>query len=271
MSLWIETIGILLVAVTGLFIGRWASHRSAGWRIGAMALSFAIIILIFISRQSILWRWCPPLCPISAGRFRFVLLAFSVSLGLTAPLSQLHSVISRFATCLIMSVFITILITLPFMGPALAQEDLSMIPTRLDLNGVCRQSQSFTCGPAAAVTALEYFGFDAAEGALAVGARTSPVIGTSPWNLYRTLKDNYTSQGLECSFRHLGSLEAIPADSIALVVVRDAVLTDHCVAIMGYNDHTVTVADPMAGLVRIPRARFAQQWRNCGIILQRSL
>ena len=271
MSLWLETIGILVVAACGLLAGRWASKHSSTARVTAMVFSFGIVGLILVARVSILWEYLPPLRPIAASRLRFVLLAFAVTVGLTAPLTQLRSIISRLITCLVMSVIIAVLITLPFMGPALVQQDLSDTVTRLDIDGVCRQSQSFTCGPAAAVTALKHFGMDATEGQLAVAARTSPVIGTSPWNLYQVLKDNYTSQGLRCRFSYLDSLDAIPDDSIALVVVKDAVLTDHCVAVMAYDDLTVTIADPMEGLIYVPRLQFAQQWRRCGIILQRPL
>jgi len=271
MSLWMETIGILAVAACGLLAGQWASKHSSAIRITAMVFAFSIVGLILLARLSFLWPYFPPLRPVAAGRLRFMLLAFAVTIGLTAPLTQLRSVISRLITCLVMSVIIAVLVTLPFMGPALVQRDLSGIPTRLDIDGVCHQSQPFTCGPAAAVTALKHFGVNAAEGQLAVAARTSPIIGTSPWNLYQVLKDTYSSQGLRCRFNYLDSLEAIPSDSIALVVVKDAVLTDHCVAVMGYNDQTVTIADPMEGLVHVPRPQFVRQWRNCGIILQRIL
>lgn len=271
MELWFETFGILVIAVCGLGAGLWASKRSPAARIAAMAISFVIIGVILLARQSILWELLPPLRPIAAGRLRFVLLALAVTMGLTAPLSQLRSGISRFITCLIMSVFLAILITLPFMGPAMVQRDLSDMPTQLDIDGVCRQNQPFTCGPAAAVTALKHFGLIANEGQLAVAARTSPIIGTSPWNLYQTLRDNYAAQGLRCSFGYLDSLEQVPPDSVALIVVRNAFLSDHCVAVLAYNEQTVTIADPMEGLVYVPRAQFARQWRNCGIVLQRSL
>lgn len=236
-----------------------------------MAAAFGIVALILLARQSVLWNTLPTLCPISAGRLRFVLLSFAVTLGLTAPLGQLHSLISRFATCAIMSVFLAILVSLPFMGPAMVQGELSGLQTTFDSDGVCRQSQSFTCGPAAAVTALNHFGLTGDEGQLAVASRTSPIIGTSPWNLCKAINDIYAGQDLQCDFRHLGSLEQIPVGSIALTIIEDAILTDHCVAIMAYNDQTVTIADPVGGLIFMPRQLFTQQWRNCGIILQRPL
>lgn len=271
MTIWLETFGILLIAIVGILLGRWASCRSTSSRIFAMSASFAVVGLILVARQGSLWETFPLLCPIAGSRLRFVLLAFAVTLGLTAPLGQLRSFASRFVTCLVMSFFITILISLPFLGPALIQSDLAASRTRIDIDGVCRQSQPFTCGPAAAVTALNRFGVTASEGELAMQSHTSPVIGTSPWDLYKTLKSNYSAEGIEYSFLHMNSIDQLPADAILLAVVRDAPATDHCVAVLAVNENTVTVADPMAGLIYMPRDSFNQLWRNCGILLQRPM
>jgi predicted double-glycine peptidase len=271
MILWLETGGILLIAAAGVVLGTWASLTSTRARLFAMTTAFAVVGLILLARQSSLWELFPFLCPIAASRLRFTLLAFAVTLGLTAPLVQLRSFISRFVTCVIMSVFITILVSLPFLGPAMIQRDLSAVQTRFDMDGVCRQTQPFTCGPAAAVTALNRLGVQAAEGELALQSRTSPIIGTSPWNLYQTLKTNYKSEGIECSFLHLSSIDQLAPDAILLAVVRDAPTTDHCVAVLGVGENTVTVADPVAGLVYIPRDSFNHLWRNCGILLHRPL
>jgi predicted double-glycine peptidase len=265
----LETLGVVLTALAGLFIGRWASKRSSAARIVAMLVAFAVIGLILLARQGQLWSTFPMLCVVSASRIRFVLLAFAVTLGLTTPLSQLHSNISRFVTCLIMTAFIGVLISLPFIGPMVISRQLASTPNRIDVDGVCIQSRPFTCGPAAAVTALNHFGFEAAEGQLASDARTAPLIGTSPWNLYRALKSNYAGQGLDCSLEYFDSLDQMPAGAVMLAVVRDTAATDHCVAVMSMDAQTVSIADPMEGLVSMPRWRFIQQWRNCGIIMQR--
>ena len=271
MILWLETFGILLIAITGIVLGRWASRRSTSSRIFAMGVSFSVVGLILLARLGSLWEAFPLLRPIAASRLRFVLLAFSVTLGLTAPLTQLRSYASRFITCLVMAFFIAILVSFPFLGPALIRSDLAVSQTRIDIDGVCRQTQPFTCGPAAAVTALNRFGVEATEADLAMAARTSPVIGTSPWELYKTLKSDYAADGIEYSFLYMRSIDQLPADAVLLAVVRDAAATDHCVAVLAVNENTITVADPMAGLVHMPRDSFTQLWRNCGILLQRPL
>lgn len=271
MELLIEIIGIFLIAIAGIVLGRWASNQSTSARVFAMMVSFAIVGLILVSRLGTLWATFPMLRPIAASRLRFVLLTFAVTLGLTAPLAQLRSYASRFVTCLVMAAFIAILISFPFLGPALIQSDLANSQTRFDIDGVCRQSQPFTCGPAAAVTALNHFGIQASESTLAMAARTSPIIGTSPWDLYKTLKSGYSQPGLEYSFLYMPSIDQLPKDAVLLAVVRDAPATDHCVAVLAVNENTVTVADPVTGLVHMPHDSFNRLWRNCGILLQRSL
>lgn len=271
MTLWLETFAIFGIAVTGVFLGRMASRTSTSARIFAMSIAFLVVGLILLARLSILWSSFPFLCPIAASRLRFILLAFAVSLGLTTPLSQLRSFISRFVTCTVMAAFLAILISFPFLGPVLIRSDLAKTQTRIDIDGVCRQSQPFTCGPAAAVTALNRFGLEATESWLAVQSRTSPVIGTSPWELYKTLKSNYTDEGLEFSFLHMDSIDQLPAEAILLAVVRDAPAADHCVAVLEVHENSITLADPMAGLIYMPRDSFSRLWRNCGILMQRSM
>lgn len=262
---------MLLVAAFGIGLGLAAARRSTAARIGAMASAFGLIGLILLARQDALWSKLPFLCPLAAGRIRFVMLMFAVTLGLTAPLDQLRSWVSRFATCLIMSVMIGVLISLPFLMPALMQRDLGASQTRIDRDGVCRQTRPYTCGPAAAVTALNRLGLQADEGSLALLARTGPVIGTSPWDLSRALDNAYAPQGLNSRFEHLDSLDRVPEGSILLAVVQDRNLLDHCVAVLDFDAGYVTIADPAEGLVRMPRPEFVQQWRHCGIVLERAL
>lgn len=271
MALWLETIGMLLMAVLGVGLGAWASKRSTTARLGAMTAAFALVGVILLARRDDLWEYLPFLCPLAAGRIRFAVLILAVTLGLTAPLDQLTSRISRFVTCAVMCLMISTLISLPFLMPAVLQDQLSSSRTRIDVDGVCRQTLPYTCGPAAAVTALNRLGFEATEGRLALQARTGPVIGTSPWDLYRAIENAYSPQGLSCAFEHLTSLEQIPDGGILLAIVNDHFVVDHCVAVLGYDEQTVTLADPAEGLVHMPRPQFAQQWRNCGILLQRPL
>lgn len=271
MALWLETIGMLLTAVLGIGLGLASSRRSMWTRVAAMVAAFAMVGLILLARQDALWGRLPFLCPLAAGRIRFVLLVFAVTLGLSAPLDQLSSRVSRVATCLVMSLMIGVLISLPFLMPAVLQNEFSISRTRMDVDGVCRQTRAYTCGPAAAVSALKRLGLEADEGALALQARTGPLVGTSPWDLYKAIESTYASQGLSCAFERYNSLEQIPPGGILLAIVNDRFALDHCVAVLAYDENTVTLADPAEGLVHMPRPQFTQEWRNCGILLYRPL
>ncbi|MCE5186521.1 MAG: C39 family peptidase [Planctomycetaceae bacterium] len=270
MALWLETLGILLVALAGICVGLAASKRSTRTCLVVMIISLCLIGLILLARQDSLWQYVPALCALAAGRMRFVLLVFAVTMGLSAPLNQLGPGL-RMTACTVMCVLIAAMISLPFLLPAMLQQQFATSQTRIDVDGVCRQTQPYTCGPAAAVSALNRLGLEAQEGTLATQARTGPVIGTSPWDLYRAIDAIYSSQGLSCAFERLSGLEQIPSGGVLLAIVSDRFALDHCVAVLGFDEQTVTLADPAEGLVHMPRPQFAQSWRNCGIVLYRAL
>jgi predicted double-glycine peptidase len=158
---------------------------------------------------------------------------------------------------------------LPFLVPALIKDHLSSIQTRLSYNGVCFQSTDYTCGPAAAVTALGKLGLSAEEGELAVLSHTSPVAGTLPACLTSALQNRYGSAGLRCKYRHFDSIEQLKNAGLTLIMVRDSFLLDHCLAVLKVSDSTVTVADPIAGMMSIPYEHFRKIWRFSGIVLER--
>ena len=271
MELWLETIGVFAIAALGMVLGHIASRSGVFSRTAALVITFLLLAMVLAGRLPLMVSRWPELYPLAAGRGRFVLLVFAVTLGLTTPLEQLTQPLVRILTCVIMAVYISVLTILPFLGPAAIQGQLMTIPTQFDADGVCRQSQPFTCGAAAAVTGLRQLGFEAEEGTIAIAARTGPVIGTSAWTLYLSIRDAYTPKGLSCSFTIVDSLAAIPRDAVLLAVMRDAVFSDHCVAVIDITDKEVVIADPAEGLLRMPTAEFLRYWRNCGIILRRAV
>jgi len=235
----------------------------------ALAIAFLLVALAMAGRfPEVVYRW-PVLYPLAAGRVRFVLLIFSVTLGLSTPLAQLTRPSVRQITCGIMALYISALAILPFLGPAAVQDQLAGLSAQFDADGVCHQRQSFTCGAAAAVTGLRHLGLSADKGTLAVAARTSPIIGASIWTLYRAIDQQYQQQGLLCGFGMFDTLEAVPRDAVLLAVMRSSPFYDHCVAVLEFTDKDVLVADPAAGLMRIPMAEFLDAWRHCGIVLRR--
>jgi uncharacterized protein len=263
---WFETLSVFLVAVTCVFLGYKAGGLTSPWWWYVVAAPMLMLALLATAACTSLFDGVGPLLFITAGRARYVILAAAITLGLTTPLSRLPYRVERIAVSAIMVFFVGFFAILPFLAPALVKGDLSRLETRVDANGLCYQSRSYTCGPAAAVTALARFGVSAEEGQIAMLARTNPFSGTLLWTLHAAIKEHY-AQGLNCEFRRFDSAADMRDIGVTLVSIREAAFMDHCVAVLNVSDTAVTVADPIIGLEVIPIDYFEEIWRRCGIVL----
>jgi hypothetical protein len=269
MNPWVETAGVVLIAVLGVFLGRiFSGLRKPYWLLGYF-LPLALITILVLVRCNNVLRFVQPFCWIVTCRVKFVIISLVVTMGLTVPLSRLPRKCEKLLVCVLMALVVTWFSVLPFLVPALIKDHLSKIKTRLDSNGVCFQTTDYTCGPAAAVTALGKLGLSAQEGEIAVLSHTSPVAGTLPTCLSSALQTRYGPAGLRCKYRRFDSIEQLRNAGLTLVVVRDAFLIDHCIAVLEVSDHTITIADPVAGKKLIPHKQFEKIWRFSGIVLER--
>jgi len=196
-------------------------------------------------------------------------LALAITMGLTTLLPHLPHKSERFITCVLMVVFVVRFSVSPFIAPTLLKDDLSNLQTTIGADGICFQSRDYTCGPAAAVTALKKLGFDAQEGEIAVLARTSPITGTIPRYLYTAIQSRYGYKGLKCQYRHFDSIAQLKGQGITLAVVKDAFLSNHCVTVMEVSDRVVVIADPVLGKMNMSHKQFEKIWRFSGIVLKR--
>ena len=270
MNPWLETTGVILIALCGVFVGRICSRfRKPYWVLGYILPSILILMLALVRFNNALY-FVRPFCWIAVGRFRFVVLSVAVSMGLTVPLSRLPYKIEKLIVCLLMAGFVVWFSVMPIVVPALLKERLSNIETKFDKNCICRQTTDYTCGPAAAVTALGKLGLKAEEGELAVLSYSSPVMGTLPECLTSALRSRYGADGLNCRYRSFDSIDQLKSAGITLAVVRDAFLLNHCLAILEVTDDAVTVADPVTGVRLMPHRQFEKIWRFSGIVLQRN-
>ena len=269
MNPWLETVVVALVALLGIFLGRtFSGFRKPCWMLGYF-LSLLLIAMLVIARCSNALGFVPPFSWITAGRIRFVILSLAVTMGLTTPLSRLPHKLEKVTVCILMAVVVVWFSILPFLAPALIREHLSNLRTIVDSEGICFQTRDYTCGPAAAVTALRKLGLPAHEGEIAVLSHSSPVAGTLPWCLYTALQNRYGADGLKCQYRHFDSLGQLKTAGVTLAVVRDAFLSDHCVAVLEVSDHIITVADPVVGKRSMSHEQFEKIWRFSGIVLKR--
>lgn len=270
MNPWLETLGVVIIAVFGVVAGRvFSRFRKPYWVLGYILPGVLIAMLAMVRFDSDLY-FVSPFSWIAVGRIRYVVLSLAVAMGLTVPLSRLPYKIEKLIVCLLMAGFVIWFSVLPFLMPALVKDHLSNLRTKIDENGVCRQTTDYTCGPAAAVTALGKLGLAADEGELAVLSYSSPVTGTLPSCLSSALRDRYSAEGLSCRYRHFDSIAQLKNAGITLALVREAFLVDHCIAVLEVTDDTVTVADPVTGTRMMPYEQFEKIWRFSGIVLQRN-
>jgi len=267
---WFETIGVIIIAFFGIYLGRFFSRlKKPYWLIGCYIPAVILAVLIAARLQRSI-NFVPPLSFVLWGRNQYIFLSLAVTIGLTTPLSRLPRRAEKAIVCLVMAVVVAIFTILPFLGPSLMRNRLLTLGTVVDTDGVCLQSYKYSCGPAAAVTALRQLGFRASEGEIAALAYTSPVIGTLPSCLYSALEKRYRPHGLKLSYRFFDSVSQLKNSGVTLAIINTGFLNDHCVTILDVSDDKVVIADPAIGRISMSHARFAEIWRFYGIVLEKN-
>jgi hypothetical protein len=265
---WFEIAGVITAAFLGGAAGRSFSRlKNPHWCWGyflPLALIFLLLLITFAGLNAFnpLFAW------ISSGRLRFVIIALSVTMGAMTLIGRLTNRIEKAFVFVVMTGIVTWGSVLPFVMPMIIRGDLADLKTKTDDNNICVQSTTYTCGPAAAVTALRQLGITAQEGELAILSHTSPIVGTMPWSLYKAIQDRYGSDGIDCQFRHFDSISQLREAGVTLAVIKDAFLLDHCVAVIEVGDNTVTIGDPAFGKVQMSYKSFQSVWRFYGITLK---
>ena len=270
MNPWFETAGVVLIAIFGAFAGRFFSRFHKPYWVLGYLIPAGLIAMLALVRFYPALAFVRPFVWMTAGRIRFVTLSLAVSMGLTVPLSRLPYKAEKLVVCLLMAGFVLWFSVLPFLIPAVLRGRLANLETHYDKNGVCRQTTDYTCGPAAAVTALGRLGLAAEEGELAVLSYASPVTGTLPACLSAALQNRYRKDGLRCRYQRFASIDQLKRAGLTLAVVREAFLKDHCLTVLDVSENAVTVADPVTGVRWMPHGEFEKIWRFSGIVLERS-
>ncbi|MBN2457477.1 MAG: hypothetical protein JXB29_13245 [Sedimentisphaerales bacterium] len=266
---WFETVGVVIVIVSGVFFGRYLSRfREPYWVLGYL-LSFSLIAMLITIRFTGSLGFVPPLYWVAAGRAKFVVLAVAVTVGFTATLSRLSRKRERVLICFLMAVVVIWFSVLPILLPALRANYHSKLQTKFDSQGNCYQMTDYTCAPAAAVTALRQLGLPGEEGEIAILSHTSPVVGTLPWCLYTALQERYSEKGLKCRYCRFDSIDQLRNAGITLVVLREKFLLNHCVAVLVVSDKSIIIADPVFGRMSMTHEQFEKVWQFTGIVLKR--
>lgn len=210
------------------------------------------------------WGWLafPPV--------RFAVAAVLVPVVLMAPAACLPRRRDRAGLALLAAAGCLAQAAWPALSMGRARAELARLETRWDRGGVCRQGTDYTCGPAAAVTALRRLGVVAGEGELALAAGTSPATGTPPEVLARVLRQRFAGAGVEARVTRWRDASELDPDGVPLALMRFGLMLDHWVVVVGQEPGAVWVADPLLGLERRSWAEFHRDWRRVGVVVKRN-
>jgi predicted double-glycine peptidase len=165
--------------------------------------------------------------------------------------------------------FVVYYSVMPFLGPMFVRGELKRLKTEMDKDGVCRQGTDYTCGPAAAVTALKCLKVPAEEGQLAIASHTSSYGGTPGDSLALAIRDLYGREGVVCDYRLFKSVSEMKEICPVIAQVKFRFLIDHFVAVLQVTDKYVIVGDPLFGRYKHSRRDFESIWRYSGVVVCR--
>src|SRR5689334_3725324 len=220
MSPWLETIGVVLLAVLGAGLGIFCSRLPKPWWLLGYFIPLLIIVLVGLPRIERSLEFTPPISWLVSGRTLFAVAGMVTTMILVTPLSRLPRKRDRQMVAGFVILFVGYASVWPFFAPVLNHRYQESIVTQFDRDGICQQSTDYNCGPAAAVTALRRLGFPAEEGQVAILAHTSTAIGTPPDVLSRALQKQYGPSGLKCEYRQFKSVAELKNGGITLVVIN---------------------------------------------------
>jgi predicted double-glycine peptidase len=270
MNPWVESLAVLMFAAGGLFTGAWFSRLPKPWWLLGYFLPLTLVVLLDIANRNPAVTFWPLLYRLMLGHNRFAAHAFIATVMLTTPMSKLPKRRDRVAMTVLMTSFVLGMSFWPVLAPAFNQKQLAAIITNIDSDGVCHQSTDYTCGPAAAVTALHKIGLPADEGELAILAHSTAASGTPPDVLAETLQNCYAKEGLVCEYRVFKNVAELKDRCPVLAIVKFNLILDHYVTVLNVNDRAVTVGDPLQGLETLSIADFQDKWRFVGVVVRRN-
>lgn len=265
---WFESLVVAGVALVAFVLGRWCSRLPKPYWLAGYLLPLVLILLYCVAAFQPGIALVPPLSWMTVGRSRFVCFNFVTTMVLSAPLTRLPHRRTRVVVCALIAV-LTLVSVVPFAAPAFNRSYLAELKTRMDSDGICRQSNDYTCGPAAAVTVLRKLGLPAEEGELAILSHTSSLTGTEPDVLAKVLRRRYGASGLLAEYRAFRSVDELKDAGLTVAVMKFNALQDHCVAILGVETNRVLVGDPLSGLSSCSIEEFEEKWLYVGVVLRR--
>lgn len=264
----LDLVGVFLVLSMGLALGYRSSRSQRLWILG-YAVPVGLLFLVGLLRHLPKYSLMPGLQWILSGRNEYFLLAVVVSVLFGNLIPRIPQLRLKILVAIFMSIAGLNYCVSPFVLPIILYRYHHRLQTVIDPTGVCIQQTRYTCGPAAAVTALKHLGVDAQEGLLAIHAYSSPISGTPEDWLCRAIQTLYGQHGIRCHTRSFDSIDPLGGLCPVIAVVEYAPLVDHYITILEFRKDIIVVGDPAVGKQYLTYDDFKKRWRNIGIIVSR--
>ena len=262
--IFIELAAVILMAIAGARIA--ARLSRARWVWGALAPA-SILVLIFITHRV---AWLPVYAPFSWLTDTSIeppLMACAIVLLFSTIISALRVERTRILAASLSAVLVTYHSVLPLAIPLALRPAFARMTTRVNSEGVCLQTQSYTCGPAAAVTSLRGLGILADEADLTIESRCQPPLGVDAQALAGAINRLYGSEGVTAECHLVPSIDELPVHAIASLLKPNG--KGHAVSVLDVTRDTVVVGDPAGGIWRMPRPTFFKWWTGVAVIVTR--
>jgi len=265
MLLLVQLLLISLLTPLALFLAKRSQH-SRLWFLYFL-LPLLAIGLIILGHRSTALSFQPPISWAIHPYVAPLLMAAAIPLMLATLILRLPVRRSRIVVSVLMGIMLIYYVLFPLLLPLAARASLAATPSSVDDQNVCRQTHSYTCGPAAAVTCLTVLKIPAAEGPLAIDAGSAPAMGTDPALLTIAINHLTAPENIRCDYRLFRSLDNLSTPCIANLFTPK--YGGHYVAVLAITRGNLLIADPLSGRSNWPRAEFLAQWSGAAHVFTR--
>jgi len=259
----LQLVAVLGMATLGACAG-WRIGKSKWWSVGYL-LPLAIVTLVILGRRSVAASFVQPVEWVTRTSVIYLLMSAAVPALLATLMPRLRTRGQRVAITVLMSVMVIYYGLLPVILPWWVRPSLAAIPTRMDPHGVCLQAHEYTCGPAAAVSALQRLGIHAEEGPLGIAAFTAPAEGTDARDLASAIEHLYAHDGARAAYQRYRSPDEARRHLPVIVSVTWDLVTHHYITILAISDDTVLAADPLSGQRTLSRQELDALWPGAAV------
>ena len=267
----IEILSVLLGTIASSWLAWKASKLTRRYWVTFYFVALFIVLSFALSKRFPSFEFIPPVSWLMLGWAEYFWISIAIPGVLVTTGYQLKETRPRIMLNGVMIISAFYMGLFPIICSWKDSKAVSKLETNSDKDGVCLQSTDYTCGPAAAVTALQYLNIHASEADLSVEARTSFKFGTSCDFLSDAVITLYGEKGVTCRFESYKTLEELrkELDGFLVARIKHSFLVDHFVTILQITDNHVIVADPLNGKHQYTIQKFEDIWRFCGLRILR--